>query len=214
MLAYAADHPGGSSGYDIVIRPTDGSAERVVVADPVENEVPSGFSPDGRFLVFSKRRVLSDQLWTVPVDGSAAPKLISPAAGSNLGQVSPNGRYVAYQSAESGRNEVLVTTFPEPASRWQVSQNGGREPRWSHDGKELFFFAPDNRLMAADVKTDGVSFEIGAIRPLFQSRRMGESFRYDVSRDGQKFLVNAGLKEELSPITLVTHWTEELEKKK
>ena len=214
MLAYAADHPGGSSGYDIVIRPTESGVEKVLVTDPVENEVPTGFSPDGRFLVYSKRRQLRDDLWMVPVDGSAAPKTITSTPGNNLGQVSPNGRYIAYQSGESGRNEILVTTFPEPASRWQVSQSGGVEPRWSHDGKELFFFAPDNRLMAADVKTDAASFEIGAIRPLFQSRRMGESFRYDVSKDGQRFLVNAGLREELSPITLVTNWTEELEKRK
>jgi hypothetical protein len=211
-LAYAVDHPGGTSGYDIVIRPTDGSTERVIVAEPVLNAVPTSFSPDGRFLVFSKRRDLLDDLWVVPVDGSSAPKAIAPTPGNNLGQVSPNGRYVAYQSIESGRYEIAVTTFPEPGGRWQVSQSGGTEPRWSKDGKELFFFAPDNRLMAAGVKTDAVSFEIGGIRSLFQSRKMGDSFRYDVSKDGQRFLVNAGLKEELTPLTLTTNWTEALKK--
>ena len=214
FLAYSVDHPGGVSGYDIVIRPTDGGVEKVVVSDPVENEVPTGFSPDGRFLIFSKRHQLRDDLWVVPIDGSAPPKPINSSPGESLGQVSPNGRYIAYQSGESGRYEILVTTFPVPAARWQVSQSGGREPRWSKDGKELFFFAPDNRLMVAGVKTDAVSFEIGAIRPLFQSRQMGVSFRYDVAKDGQRFLVNAGLREDLSPITLVTHWTEELERKK
>ena len=214
FLAYSSDHPGGVSGYDIVIRPTDGGTERVIVSDPVENEVPTGFSPDGRFLVFSKRKQLRDELWLVPVDGSAAPKRITSTPGESLGQVSPNGKYVAYQSGESGRYEIFVATFPEPSERFQVSQGGGREPRWSKDGKELFFFAPDNRLMVADVRTDAASLEIGAIRPLFQSRQMGESYRYDVAKDGQRFLVNAGLTEELSPITLVTHWTEELEKQK
>ena len=215
-LAYAADHPGGSSGYDIVIRPTNGNAERVVAADAVENEVPTGFSPDGRFLVFSKRRDLRDDLLMVPIDGSGAPKPIAatPTAVEVLGQVSPSGRYVSYMSDESGRFEIYVTTFPEPGGRWQVSQNGGREPRWAKNGRELFFFAPDNRLMAAEVRTEGGSLEIGAIHPLFQSRQMGMSFRYDVAKDGQRFLVNAGLKEELAPITLVTNWTEELEKKK
>jgi Tol biopolymer transport system component len=213
-VAYAADHPGGSSGYDIVVRPTDGNAERVVASDAVENEVPTGFSPDGRFLLFSKRRQLSDDLLMVPVDGSAAPRPIAATpAVETLGQVSPNGRYVAYMSDEGGRFEIYVTTFPDPAGRWQVSQAGGREPRWSKDGKEMFFFAPDNRLMAAAVKTEG-SFEIGAIHPLFQSRQMGMSFRYDVAKDGQRFLVNAGLKEELSPITMVTNWVGELERRK
>jgi Tol biopolymer transport system component len=215
-LAYATDHPGGTSGYDIVVRPTDGNAERVVVADATENEVPTDFSPDGRFLLFSRRRQLRDDLLFVSVDGSGTPKPIaaSPTAVETLGQVSPNGRYVAYMSDEGGRFEIFVTTFPDPAGRWQVSQNGGREPRWARDGKELFFFAPDNRLMTAEVRTETSSFEIGAIRPLFQSRQMGVSYRYDVARDGQRFLVNAGLKEELSPITLVTNWTAELKEKK
>ncbi|HEX4439056.1 MAG TPA: protein kinase [Thermoanaerobaculia bacterium] len=214
FLAYAADHPGGSSGYDVVIRPVDGNTEKVVAADAVENEVPTGFSPDGRYLVFSKRRQLHDDLWVVPVDGSAAPRQITSTPGESMGVVSPNGRYVAYVTDLNGRYEIFAATFPEPAGRWQVSQSGGREPRWSHDGRELFFFAPDNRLMAADVKTDVPSFEIGAIRPLFQSRRMGESYRYDVAKDDQRFLVNTGLREEFSPITLVTHWTEQLEKSK
>jgi len=215
LLAYSTDHPGGSSGYDIVVRPIDGNSERVVVADAVENEVPTGFSPDGRFLLFSKRRQLRDDLFVVPVDGSSPPRPIASVATAveSLGQVSSNGHYVAYMSDESGRFEIYVTTFPDPAGRWQVSQGGGREPRWSKDGKELFFFAPDNRLMVAEVKTEAGSFEMGAIRPLFQTRLMGESFRYDVAKDGQRFLVNAGLKEELSPITLVTDWTKELEKK-
>ena len=214
-VAYASDHPGGSSGYDIVLRSTDGNTERVVVADAVENEVPTGFSPDGRFLLFSKRRNLRDDLLMVPLSGDATPRPIATTpAVETLGQVSPNGRFVAFMSDEGGRFEIYVTTFPEPGGRWQVSQNGGREPRWARDGRELFFFAPDNRLMAAEVKTEGGSFEIGAIRPLFQSRQMGVSFRYDVANDGQRFLVNAGLKEELAPITLVTNWTEELEKKK
>ena len=129
-----------------------------------------------------------------------------------LGQVSPNGRYVAYQSDELGRYEIFVTTFPETGGRWQVSQNGGREARWSKDGRELYFFAPDNRLMAAEVRSDAPSFEVGAIRPLFQSRRMGLNYRYDVAKDGKRFLVNSGLPQEPSPITLVTNWTAGLKK--
>jgi hypothetical protein len=87
------------------------------------------------------------------------------------------------------------------------------EPRWSRNGRELFFFAPDNRLMAAQVKTDGPSFEVGAIEPLFQTRSMGFSYRYDVASDGKRFLVVAGLPQELSPITILTNWTAELPKK-
>jgi hypothetical protein len=134
------------------------------------------------------------------------------AAFEALAQVSPNGRYVAYMSDESGRFEIFVTTFPDPGGRWQVSQSGGVEPRWSQDGTALFFFAPDNRLMAAEVRTATGSFEVGAIRPLFQSRLMGMGFRYDVSKDGKRFLVNGGIPQQLSPITVVTNWTEALKK--
>ncbi len=213
-VAFASDHVSGS-GYGIVLRDVDGSGEKTVADDPVENLIPTGFSPDGRLLLIEKRRQQRDDVMVVAVEGDPAPRPVAAtAAYEGLGQVSPGGRFVAYMSDESGRFDIYVTTFPEAGARWQVSQNGGREPRWSKDGRELFFFAPDNRLMAADVKAGAARFEVGAIRPLFQTRQMGQTFRYDVSKDGARFLVNGGLPQEPSPITLVTNWTAELEKKR
>jgi Tol biopolymer transport system component len=130
-----------------------------------------------------------------------------------MAQFSPNGRYIAYQSDETGRFEIYVATFPGPGSRWPISQNGGVEPRWSRDGTELFYFAPDNRLMAAQMKTDGTTFDVGVIQSLFQARKMGFTYRYDVATDGKRFLVVAGLPQDLSPITILTNWTAELPKK-
>ncbi len=211
-IAYSANR--GSTGDDVVLRDTDGAGERTVATDPLEYQAPTGFSPDGRFLLYEKQKNQRYDLMAVALDGDRAPRPVAATpAYEALGQVSPNGRYVAYMSDESGRFDIYVTTFPEPGARWQVSQSGGWEPRWSKDGKELFFFAPDNRLMAAEVKGDASSFEVGAIRPLFQSRRMGLTFRYDVAKDGKRFLVNSGLPQDPSPITLVTNWTAELEKK-
>ena len=210
-IAYAASN---ERGYDIVVRATDGSSQKTVANNPVDNQVPTGFSPDGRFVLITKREKRREDVLTLALDGGANPPPVGATPSSeNLGQVSPNGRYVAYMSDESGRFDVYVTTFPQPGSRWQVSQNGGREPRWSKDGKELFFFGPDNRLVAAEVRTDTPSFELGALHPLFQSRQFGIGFRYDVSKDGKKFLVHSGPPQELSPITLVTNWTAALEKK-
>jgi eukaryotic-like serine/threonine-protein kinase len=210
-IAYAASN---DRGYDIVVRATDGGGQKTVANNPVDNQVPTGFSPDGRFLLITKRDKRREDVLTLALDGGANPPPVGATPSSeNLGQVSPNGRYVAYMSDESGRFDVYVTTFPQPGSRWQVSQNGGREPRWSKDGKELFFFGPDNRLVAAEVKTDTPSFELGALHPLFQSRQFGIGFRYDVSKDGRKFLVHSGPPQELSPITLVTNWTAAVEKK-
>jgi Tol biopolymer transport system component len=212
QIAYASSN---DRGYDVVIRAADGGGEKIVSRNPVENVYPTSWSPDGRFLLIDKRDKQLGNVMTVALDGDPTPQPVAATPSSeNLGQISPNGRYVAYMSDESGRFDVYVTTFPKPGSRWQVSQSGGREPRWSRDGKELFFFTSDNRLIAADVRIDGPSFEVGMLHPLFQSRQFGVGFRYDVSKDGKRFLVHSGLPEEMSPITLVTNWTAELEKKK
>jgi eukaryotic-like serine/threonine-protein kinase len=212
-LAYSRAQP-TAAGYDIVLRDANGAAERTLARATRELEMPTGFSPDGRFLLFEKRRGPRDDILATALEGDPAPRPVAAtAAFEALARVSPNGRYVAYMSDESGRFDIFVTTFPDPEGRWQVSQGGGVEPRWSMDGKELFFFAPDNRLMAAEVKTEAGGFEVGAIRPLFQSRIMGMSFRYDVSKDGKRFLVVGGLPQEPSPITLVTNWTAELSKR-
>nr|MDQ5873143.1 protein kinase [Acidobacteriota bacterium] len=213
-VAYNISNPGGS-GYDIILRSMDGSGqEETLVSDPVEFEVPLSFSPDGGFLLYTKRKNERDDLWVLPLAGDRKPRpLVATPALEPMAQFSPNGRYVAYSSDEAGRFDIYVSAFPGPRGRWQVSQSGGSEPRWSRDGRELFFFAPDNRLMAAQVKSDGATFEVGAIQPLFQTRSLGFGYRYDVASDGKRFLVVSGLPQELSPITLVTNWTAELGRK-
>ncbi len=211
QIAHNMRNPAGG-GYDVFLKSTGGSgAEEKLLTDVSEWEVPTGLSPDGRFLLVQKRKEDRDDLFVLPLEGDRKlrPVVTTPAL-ETMGQFSPNGRYIAYVSDESGREEIYVTPFPGPGRTWQVSQNGGTEPRWRSDGKELFFFAPDNRLIAAQVKIDGESFEVGEFRPLFQARLMGVGFRYDVSKDGQRFLVNSGIPGELTPITLLTNWTSEL----
>ena len=186
----------------------------MLVSDPEEFQAPLGFSPDGNFFLYSKRKKDRDDLWILPLTGDRKPRpfLATPAL-ERIGQFSPNGRYVAYQSDETGRFEIYVATFPGAGNRWPISQNGGVEPRWSRDGTELFYFSPDNRLMAARVKTDGATFDVGVIQPLFQARILGLTYRYSVANDGKRFLVVAGLPQDLSPITILTNWTAELKKK-
>ena len=136
----------------------------------------------------------------------------------NLGTFSPDGRWVAYVSNESGRNEIFVAPFDSaaprtgraPATKWQVSTAGGNWPRWRNDGKEIFYLAPDNRLMA--VAGDGrvAAFDVGAARSLFTMRPVNnQRFMYDVSSDGQRFLVNTPVDDSgpaQAPITLVINW--------
>ena len=112
----------------------------------------------------------------------------SPAVESQ-GRVSPDGRWIAYASDETGRQEVYVQSFPGPGPRTQVSLNGGRTARWRHDGKELFFLAPNGSVMAVPIRSLQ-PLDIGSPVPLF-SRFITGGIAFDVTADGQRFIVNA-----------------------
>jgi Tol biopolymer transport system component len=142
------------------------------------------------------------------------------------GQFSPDGRWVAYVSRESGREEVYVVPFDGNqvsntppfeqvaiTRRWQVSANGGAFPRWRRDGKELFYVAPGYEFVGVGVETKGNTFSVGEARSLFRELLAKAAFPYDVSPDGQRFLVDSVEETETSPLTLVVNWKELLENK-
>ena len=123
-------------------------------------------------------------------------------------QVSPNGKWIAYRSSESGRTEVYVQSFPPSGGRWQVSTTGGSEPRWRRDGKELFYVT-GTELMAVEVKADPSTFEAGIPKPLFGVRLPQSSLRnrYVVAANGQRFLFALPVEETTaSPFTVVLNW--------
>jgi eukaryotic-like serine/threonine-protein kinase len=132
-------------------------------------------------------------------------------------QFSPNGKWVAYASNETGKWEIYVTSFPEARGKWQISSGGGEEPRWRGDGKELFFLSADNTMLATPVTTE-TNFDSGTPVPLFQAapRQPSSSrdqFVYDVSKDGQRFLILTQVKQaETPPMTLVLNWAAKLNK--
>jgi Tol biopolymer transport system component len=134
------------------------------------------------------------------------------------GQFSPNGRWIAYTSDESGRNEIYAAPFPGPGGKQQISTSGGRQPRWRGDGKEIFYLDRDNKLVSVAVNSQGASLVVGAARPLFEVRSwtedsLGFGYVYDVTADGQRFLVNTVLEQKASaPITLVVNWTADLKR--
>ncbi len=131
-----------------------------------------------------------------------------------FGQFSPDGRWVAYRSNESGRNEIYVAPFPGPGGKWQISTAGGDRPRWRRDGSEVFYLSPDNKMMSATVGGKGASFEVGAVKPLFETRVVtGGRNQYTVSADGQRFLIDTSPEQAASaPITVVLNWTAGLKK--
>ena len=127
------------------------------------------------------------------------------------GNISPDGQWLAYESNESGRFEIYVQPFSDPNGKTQISVNGGVQPRWRRDGKELFYIDLGNRLMAVPIqfaaKSQGV--EAGAPIPLFEVHlpdTQGSRQEYIVSSDGQQFLMNAYPDDATSPITVILNW--------
>jgi hypothetical protein len=134
-------------------------------------------------------------------------------------QLSPDGRWMAYASEESGRREIYVQAFPGPGGRWQVSSDGGNEPLWSASGRELFYRSGD-RMMAVDISTNG-EFLAGKPRPLFEGSYVlaGGGYaraQYDVSPDGQRFLMLKVVEQKSNPLTqihVVLNWSDELSRR-
>ena len=206
--------------------------EELLFSNSSNNSYPTSWSSDGRFILYYNGALGSStlqDLWALPLMGDKKPLAVvqTPFVETN-GRISPNGRWVAYQSNESGgRTEVFVVPFstngqtstPAPSgSKWQVSGTGGSTPRWRRDGK-IFFLSGDNRLMAAAVKGEGSAFEVGAVRPLFEVHRRLRGYGgflgydYDVSADGQRFLVNTATDRSAPvPMTVVTNWTSTIRK--
>ncbi len=130
------------------------------------------------------------------------------------GMLSPNGRWVAFHSNASGERQVVVQSVASDGGLYQISTDGGLEPRWRGDGRELFYVSPDDELMAVDIAVDGDALQVGIPHRLFQVAFKTQPQRnvFDVTADGQKFLVNALVDGAGSvPITWVLNWTAELE---
>jgi serine/threonine protein kinase/Tol biopolymer transport system component len=178
---------------------------------PSVSLVPTDWSPDGRNIIYIVSEASSGYaLWLLPLATNAKPLRLLGLSSDNLhANFSPNGRLVAYSSNESGRFQVYVQTFPLSERKWQVSTNGGYEPRWRGDGGEIYYLSEDRKLMAVPVSA-GPSFDVPKV--LFQTRvpEGVEAFRthYVPTRDGRRFLVNTQTSDPApNPITVVLNWT-------
>jgi len=198
----------------LYVKNSDGSGKSKMITQMSASAVsPNDWSPDGKHILYGEGTHLAY---------AAAPEfkgqffLETKALLAN-GQFSPDGHWVAYASNETGTWEVYVASFPDPHGKWQVSSGGGQQPRWRGDGKELFYLSPDGKMMAVPV-TLGNSVETGTPTTLFQAhpRQQISSldvFTYDVSRDGQRFLINTRVERtQASPMSVVLNWPAELAK--
>jgi Tol biopolymer transport system component len=184
-------------------------------------KVPTSFTPDARYLAYwaSGDTKTGIDIWILPDPLGPAPAakphpFLRTEFDETNPRFSPDGHWMAYQSNESGKNEIYVIPFPGPGGKRQVSMGGGSSPLWRADGKELYYMAADNHLMAAEVNAGGGVFEVSATSTLFElmlGRRNAAS--YDVSADGQRFLVPMLPEGEVpEPLTIVQNWTAGLKK--
>src|ERR1700733_3103029 len=176
--------------------------------------IPNSWSLDDSEILCALQTNTKDSLGSVlvlvPASGGGITQFLPRDSSKTNGQISPDGKWVAYASNESGEWEIYVATFPSAAGKWQISRGGGTEPRWRGDGKEIYYIGPTSTLMAVPVEAAG-TLSSGAPVPLFQIRGRApisstDLFTYDVTKDGKRFLVNQYLKpDHVTPLTIVQH---------
>jgi eukaryotic-like serine/threonine-protein kinase len=201
-------------GFLLYLKNADGSGSEEQMADLGTGLINSwDWSRDRKYVLIRK----GNELWYFSWPERRAKPLMQAKWTVRNAQFSPDGRWMVYTSNETGRMEIYVSPFPSGSGKWQVSNAGGEEPSWRQDGKELFYLSADGKMMAAEVKT-GASFEASTPVALFQTHRRQpisaqDVFSYDVSSDGQRFLILTKVDEANSaPLSVLLNWASEIEK--
>ena len=200
---------------DLYRKPWDAAGAPELIEALDRGQLPEDSSLDGRYLAYSENtRTTGSDLWLLPLVGERAPMVfLRTPFEEGAAKFSPDGRWVAFVSTDSGESEVYVAAIGEASAKRRVSSAGGEAPRWRGDGRELFYLAPDNTVMAVDIHMRP-RFEAGVPRPLFVPGRV---FRrpqkaghgaYDVTGDGQRFVVNILVEDDTTaPINVVLNWS-------
>ena len=196
--------PGG-----LYVKAADGAGEAELLLKGIG--FTNGWSQDGRFLVFNQitSNTQSD-IWALPMTGDRKPvPLVTGKASEYGGSVTADGRWLAYQSDETGRPEVYVQGFPQGKGKWMISTGGGLAPHWRSDGKELVYAAPDGMIMAAPIQASERGIAAGTPVPLFRSA----AFRWDMTTDAKRFIVIESAEgEHGNPLVVLLHWQENLKR--
>jgi len=215
-IVWASNRDGVSNLY---WKAASGAGEETLLWKSDYPKFPTDWSRDGRFIIYRQTDPKTKlDVWVLPITGSGE-KEPSPVVHTDVnetaGALSPDGRWLAYASDEMGHFEVYVQSFPYRGGKWQVSTGGGNYPRWRQNGRELFYYARDGKLMATQVRT-GENFKMDETVSLFDFRAGSLTITfapYAVTNDGQRFLINAVVEmEPNAPLTVVTNWTAEIKK--
>ena len=198
--------------FKLYLKNADGAHEETLVVPTDSDCLPNDWSRDGKYVLYGRGRAL----WLLSIPELKSSLFLKARATLKNGQFSPNGKWVAYASNESGKWEVYVTSFPGARGEWRVSTGGGEQPRWAGNGREIFFLA-DGKIMAAPVST-AAAFDPGTPVALFdvsprEVLALTEQIVYDVDRSGQRFLINTQVKKvETQPFSIVLNWDAGLKK--
>jgi Tol biopolymer transport system component len=205
--------------FDLYRKSANGSAaEEPLYIDNLDKR-PTSISPDGKFLLYhtSGDPTTGSNLWILPEPlgppGTAKPYALLQSQSNELnGMFSPDGHWIAYQSDETGHPEIYVVPFPGSGGTRQISTFSGTLPRWRADGKEIFYIAPDQKLMAAEVMIKGGEIQAGEVRPQFGPLPVANGYQYDVAVDGQRILAITPRQSASEPLTIVQNWPAGLRK--
>jgi Tol biopolymer transport system component len=204
QIVYVSDRR--ADVWEMFVRPVDGTSREVNVLESAENIQTDDWTAHGQFILYSMQSVKTGyDVWALPFEGPRTPVPIARTPFSELdGRFSPNGRWVAFASNETGRFEVYVQPFPGPGTKAQISIGGGQSPRWRRDGRELFYAAPDGRLMSVTTTLGDQEIQHAPPRSLFTlPQSMIGSF--EASADGQRFLIVTELGPP-PPISVILNW--------
>jgi serine/threonine protein kinase/Tol biopolymer transport system component len=208
-IVFGSDRSGGRH-IDLYEKAASGAGDDQLLLKSDTAKYATSWSRDGQFILFENwAPKAKGAIWLLTLSSKETKPLLQSSA-FNQGQAhfSPDGKFIAYTSDESGRAEVYVQRFPLSSDKWQISSGGGLQPLWRGEGKELFFLTEEKKVMSVDIKSDGTSFETSIPRELFQSSmKAGFAYSYAVTADGQRFLISAPVGAAASaPMTIVLNW--------
>ena len=210
-IAYSSDRNGNAN---ICRKPADGAGAEEVLLSEDQILLPNSWSRDGKYLIYQRGPLGNTDVWALPLDGDRQPAQILPHipnAGNSAADISPNGRWLAYMSSESGGLQVYVIAFGGGQGKWQISTNGGTQPRWSNDGKELFYLDPSYNIISVPVKEIRGALQFGASQTIVNNWSAPQVF-YDLTPDGKKILLDRISQQVSQSVTVVSNFTGSLKK--
>jgi len=195
---------------DLYLKASSGAGDQEILLKSDEEKSPVAWSPDSRVILFNQRgRHAHFEIWAYSVADRKVTPFLQTQGNTRFAKFSPDGRWVAYVSDESGKSEVYVRPFPGPGGQWQISPGGGLGMHWRGDGKELIYGTLDRKLMAVEVKTTP-TFEAGTPKPLFQAPSLSGG---DITADHQRFLLAVLVGDQAdAPLSVVLNWTTALKR--